>query len=301
MGPAWADGGKEISKRVSPARQVDAAIAARANPDASLIIQLFYPKDGIFMNLAGHAAIVTGAGSGLGAATAERLQKAGAKVAILDVNIAHAQEVAARLGGLAIHCDVSDAASAVAALAEARDMHGPARILVNCAGIGVAKRIVGKDGPMPLEDFNRVIQVNLIGTFNMLRLAAAAMAPLDPLEDGERGVIISTASIAAYEGQIGQAAYSASKGGIVALTMPAARELAQFGIRVLTIAPGVMLTPLLGSLPPEVQETLGAAVPFPKRLGRPTDFAELVLHCVQNGYLNGEVIRLDGALRMPPR
>ena len=253
------------------------------------------------MNLNGQAAIVTGGGSGLGAQTAERLAQAGLKVAILDVNLEGAQNVAARCGGHAIKCDVSDAASATAAIAEARQKHGAARILVNCAGIGLGKRIVGKEGPMPLEDFTRVIQVNLIGTFNMMRLAAVDMSTLEPLEDGERGVIVSTASIAAYEGQIGQAAYSSSKGGIVGLTMPAARELAQFGIRVLTIAPGIFLTPLLLKLPEEVQASLGASVPFPKRLGRPSEYAEMVLHCIQNGYLNGEVIRLDGALRMAPR
>jgi NAD(P)-dependent dehydrogenase (short-subunit alcohol dehydrogenase family) len=196
---------------------------------------------------------------------------------------------------------VADAESAKAALAVAQDKHGPARILVNCAGIASGKRIVGRDGPMPLEDFERVIHVNLIGTFNMMRLAAAAMTTLEPLEDGERGVIVSTASVAAFEGQVGQAAYSASKGGIVALTLPAARELAQFGIRVMTIAPGIMQTPLLGALPAETQASLAAAVPFPKRLGQPSDFAELVEHCIRNGYLNGEVIRLDGALRMQPR
>jgi NAD(P)-dependent dehydrogenase (short-subunit alcohol dehydrogenase family) len=253
------------------------------------------------MKLDGQAALITGGGSGLGAATAMRLTEAGAKVAVLDVNLEGAQAVAARCGGIAIRCDVADPVSATAAIAQAREEHGAARILVNCAGIGLAKRIVGKDGPMPLEDFTRVIQVNLIGTFNMMRLAAAAMSTLDPLEDGERGVIVSTASIAAYEGQIGQAAYSASKGGIVALTIPAARELAQFGIRVLTIAPGLFLTPLLQKLPVEVQTSLGASIPFPKRLGGPPEFAELVLHCVQNGYLNGEVIRLDGSLRMPPK
>jgi NAD(P)-dependent dehydrogenase (short-subunit alcohol dehydrogenase family) len=253
------------------------------------------------MNLDGQAAIITGGGSGLGAATAERLKQSGAKVAILDLNLKGAQEVAERIDGFAVKCDVADPESATAALAEAQRKHGPARILVNCAGIGVGKRIVGRDGPMPLEDFTRVIQVNLIGTFNMMRLAAAAMAPLDPLEDGERGVIVSTASIAAYEGQVGQAAYSASKGGIVALTLPAAREFAQFGIRVLTIAPGIMHTPLLGALPAETQASLSAAVPFPKRLGQPAEFAELVEHCIRNGYLNGEVIRLDGALRMQPR
>ncbi len=248
------------------------------------------------MNLNGQAAIVTGGGSGLGAATAKRLLDSGVKVAVLDIKID-----AAPAGTLAIKCDVSDSASATAAIAEARQKHGAARILVNCAGIGPSKRIVGRDGPMPLEDFTRVIQVNLIGTFNMMRLAAADMIALDPLEDGERGVIVSTASVAAYEGQVGQAAYSASKGGIAALTMPAAREFAQFGIRVLTIAPGVFHTPLLGSMSAEVQTSLAATIPFPKRLGRPDEYADLVLHCVQNGYLNGEVIRLDGALRMQPR
>jgi NAD(P)-dependent dehydrogenase (short-subunit alcohol dehydrogenase family) len=253
------------------------------------------------LNLSGIAAMVTGGGSGLGAATALRLAEAGAKVAVVDLNLEGAKEVAAKCGGIALRCDVSDAAGAAAVVAEAREKIGAARILVNCAGIGVAKRIVGKEGPMALEDFSRVIQVNLIGSFNMLRLAAAEMTKLDPMEDGERGVIISTASVAAYEGQIGQAAYAASKGGIVALTMPAARELAQFGVRVLAIAPGLFLTPLLMGLPPEVQTNLGTTIPFPKRLGQPKEFAELVLHCVQNVYLNGEVIRLDGSLRMQPK
>src|SRR6266404_9986074 len=253
------------------------------------------------MNPNGHAAIITGGGSGLGAATAVRLATAGVKVAIVDVNLDGASEVAARCGGIAVKCDVSDAASGTAAIAEARAKHGPARVLVNCAGIGLAKRIVGKEGPMPLEDYSRVIQVNLIGTFNMMRLAAADMSTLDPLEDGERGVIVSTASIAAYEGQIGQAAYASSKGGIVALTMPAARELAQFGIRVNAIAPGIFATPMLTGMPEEGQQSLGASVPFPKRLGRPEQYADLVLHIVENRYINGETIRLDGALRMAPR
>lgn len=252
------------------------------------------------MNIEGHAAIVTGGGSGLGAATAQRLAESGAKVAILDVNFEAAKEVAARIRGHAIQCDVSNEESAAAAIAEAREKNGSVRVLVNCAGIGGSKRIVGKDGPMPLADFTRIVNVNLIGTFNMLRLAAAQMAALDIL-DGERGVVISTASVAAYEGQIGQAAYSASKGGIVALTIPAARELAQFGIRVLAIAPGVFLTPLLMGLPAEAQASLSASVPFPKRLGDPREYANLVLHCIDNAYLNGEVIRLDGALRMQPR
>ena len=253
------------------------------------------------MDIKGQAAIVTGAGSGLGAATAVCLAQAGAKVALLDINLDGARAVAAECGGLAIACDVTDADGAAAALAQAREKHGPARVLVNCAGIGPAKRIIGRDGPMPLADFERVIRINLIGSFNLLRLAAADMQKLEPLADGERGVIVSTASVAAYEGQIGQAAYAASKGGVAALTMPAARELAQFGIRVLAIAPGIFATPMLRALPQEVQDSLGASVPFPKRLGEPREYAELVLTCLRNGYLNGEVIRLDGALRMAPR
>ncbi len=253
------------------------------------------------MDVRGQAAVVTGGGSGLGAATAIRLTEAGARVAVLDVNMGAAQAVAAETGGLAIACDVSDPDSAAAALAKASAAHGPARILVNCAGIGTAKRILGRDGPMPLGDFERVIRVNLIGSFNMMRLASADMAQFEPLGDGERGVIVSTASVAAFEGQVGQAAYSASKGGVAALTLPAARELAQFGIRVLAIAPGLFLTPMLKSLPEEVQVSLGQSIPFPKRLGKPEEFAALVLHCVENLSLNGEVIRLDGALRLPPR
>jgi NAD(P)-dependent dehydrogenase (short-subunit alcohol dehydrogenase family) len=251
------------------------------------------------MDAKGQAAIVTGAASGLGAATAQLLAQQGAKVALLDVN--DAGPVAAEIGGLALTCDVTDEGSASAAIDQARTQHGTARILVNCAGVGPAKRIVGRDGPMPLADFKRVIDINLIGTFNMMRLAAAEMSMLPPLADGERGVIVSTASVAAFEGQIGQAAYAASKGGVAALTIPAARELSQFGIRVLAIAPGIFATPMLKELPQETQDSLGASVPFPKRLGEPREFAELVLHCLRNGYLNGEVIRLDGALRMAPR
>jgi NAD(P)-dependent dehydrogenase (short-subunit alcohol dehydrogenase family) len=249
----------------------------------------------------GHVAVVTGAASGLGAATAAQLAKAGAKVALLDISIDAAQKMATQVGGVAVRCDVADADSASAALAEAREKLGRPRILINCAGVGPAKRIVGRDGPMPLPDFQRVIAINLVGTFNMMRLAAADMATLDPLADGERGVIVSTASVAAFEGQIGQAAYSASKGGVAALTVPAARELAQFGVRVLAIAPGIFATPMLQALPGEVQQSLAASVPFPKLLGRPEQFADLVLHCIRNVYLNGEVIRLDGALRMAPR
>ena len=253
------------------------------------------------MNPKGHAALVTGGGSGLGAATAAALAKAGAKVALLDVNENAMHEVAAQTGALAVKCDVAEADSAARAIAEARAKHGAARILVNCAGIGPAKRMVGRDGPMPLADFERVIKINLVGTFNMLRLMAADAAQLPPLEDGERGVIVSTASVAAYEGQIGQAAYSASKGGVVSLTLPAARELAQSGIRVNAIAPGIFLTPMLMGLPEEVRQSLAASVPFPKVLGDPAQYAALVLHIVENRYLNGEVIRLDGALRMAPK
>src|SRR5438270_13908784 len=253
------------------------------------------------MEIEGQAAIVSGGGSGLGRATAEALNAAGVKVGILDLNEAAAAAAARETGGFAVGCDVTDSAAVEAAAAAAGQRHGPARIAVNCAGVGTAGRIVGRDGPLPLDAFRRVIEVNLIGSFNLLRVAAAEMTSLDPLPDGERGVIVSTASAAAYEGQIGQAAYSASKGGIVALTMPAARELAQIGVRVLAIAPGIFSTPMLRALPQEVQASLGASVPFPKRLGTPEEFAALVLHMVRNSYLNGEVIRLDGALRMAPR
>jgi NAD(P)-dependent dehydrogenase (short-subunit alcohol dehydrogenase family) len=253
------------------------------------------------MDIKNQPAIVTGGASGLGAATARALAAAGARVAVADINEKAAADMAREIGGVAIACDVSDSASAEAAIKKASDAHGPARVLVNCAGIGPAKRIVGRDGPMPLADYERVIRVNLIGTFNMMRLAAAAMQAAAPLADGERGVIVSTASVAAFEGQIGQAAYSSSKGGVAALTLPAAREFAQFGIRVLAIAPGIFGTPMLKALPQESQDSLGASVPFPKRLGDPAEFAALVMHIVSNGYLNGEVIRLDGALRMAPR
>ena len=253
------------------------------------------------MQLKDQAAIVTGGASGLGAATARRLAAQGAKVAVCDLNAKLAETVAAEIGGVAVICDVSDAASAEAAVAAAAKAHGPARVLVNCAGIGVAKRVIGRDGPMPLAEFDKVIRVNLIGSFNMLRLATAAMSTLEPLSGGERGVVVSTASIAAYDGQIGQAAYSASKGGIVAMTLPIARELAQFGIRVLAIAPGLFLTPLLAGLPQEAQDSLAAAIPFPRRLGDPSEFASLVMQMIDNAYLNGEVVRLDASLRMAPK
>jgi NAD(P)-dependent dehydrogenase (short-subunit alcohol dehydrogenase family) len=253
------------------------------------------------MLLKDQAAIVTGGASGLGAATARKLAAQGAKVAVCDLNAKLAETVAAEIKGVAVTCDVSDAASAEAAVAQATKAHGPARVLVNCAGIGVAKRVVGRDGPMALADFDKVIKVNLIGTFNMLRLAATEMSKLEPQTTGERGVIINTASVAAYDGQIGQSAYSASKGGIVGMTLPIARELAQFGVRVLTIAPGLFLTPLLANLPQEAQDSLAAAIPFPRRLGQADEFAALALHMVENAYLNGEVVRLDGSLRMAPK
>jgi len=253
------------------------------------------------MEIRGHAALVTGGSSGLGAATARMLAEAGAKVAILDVNAKAAAEVAIDIKGIAIQCDVADAASTEAAIAKAAADHGPARIIVNCAGIGGAKRIVGRDGPMPLEFYERIIRVNLIGTFNTMRLAATAMQGLAPLADGERGVIICTASVAAFEGQIGQAAYASSKGGVVALVMPAAREFAQFGVRVNAIAPGIFLTPMLLGLSQEAQDSLASSLPFPKKLGDPSQYAALVRHMIENSYLNGEVVRLDAALRMAPR
>jgi NAD(P)-dependent dehydrogenase (short-subunit alcohol dehydrogenase family) len=253
------------------------------------------------MDIAGHAAIVTGGASGLGAATARMLATAGAKVAIFDVNRKAAAEVAIDINGIAIACDVTEAAATEAAFAKAAADHGVARILINCAGVGPAKRIVGRDGPMPLDDFARVVSINLVGTFNAMRLAAAAMQSLSPLQEGERGIILCTASVAAYEGQIGQAAYAASKGGVVGLVLPAAREFAQFGIRVNAIAPGIFSTPMLHALPEAAQQSLAAAVPFPKLLGQPPQFAALVRHIIENRYLNGETIRLDGALRMGPR
>ncbi len=253
------------------------------------------------MDITGKAALITGGASGLGAASARLLAERGARVAVLDRNRDAGERVAAEIGGVFADCDVADPASAERAIAAAADVHGPARILVNCAGIGTAGRIVGRDGPMPLDAFERVIRVNLIGTFNMMRLAASAMSGLAPTASGERGVIVSTASVAAYEGQIGQAAYAASKGGIVALTLPAAREFARFGIRVLAIAPGLFETPLLEQLPDETKAALGAAIPYPSRLGNPGEFAELVVAMIRNTYLNGEVVRLDGALRMQPK
>jgi NAD(P)-dependent dehydrogenase (short-subunit alcohol dehydrogenase family) len=255
------------------------------------------------MQIQGHVAIVTGGGSGLGEAVARELAAQGAKVAVLDVNAAGAERVAADIGGLACRCDIADTASVTAALDAVEAQFGSAaRIIMNIAGIGTAKRIIQRDGsPASLEDFERVVKINLIGTYNLTRLAVARTAKLEPLADGERGVVVNTASVAAFDGQVGQEAYSASKGGVVGMTLPLARDLAQFGIRVCTIAPGLFATPLMNELPQEVQQSLAAAIPFPKRLGQPAEFAALAAHIVGNTHLNGEVIRLDGALRLAPR
>jgi len=221
---------------------------------------------------------------------------------VLDINAALAEKVAAEIGGIACPCDITQSDSLQAAIDKAAAAHGPARILMSIAGIGSAKRVVAKDGgPAPLEDFARIINVNLIGTYNASRLFAAACAKLEPMEDGERGAMVFTASVAAFDGQVGQQAYSASKAGVAGMTLPMARDLAQHGIRVCTIAPGLFATPLLRQLPEPIQQSLAASIPFPARLGKPSEFAELACHIVTNGHLNGEVIRLDGALRMAPR
>jgi len=261
------------------------------------------------MNIQEKSAIVTGGGSGLGEATARELARLGAKVAVLDVNLENAQRVAADINAqhgdgcaVAIPCDVTSPDSMQAAIEQAAAAQGTARILMHIAGIGSAKRVVGKDGnAAPLEDFAKVINVNLIGTYNAARLFAAACAKADPMEDGERGAMVFTASVAAFDGQVGQQAYSASKAGVAGMTLPMARDLAQHGIRVCTIAPGLFATPLLRTLPEPIQASLAASIPFPARLGKPSEFAELACHIVSNGHLNGEVIRLDGALRMAPR
>jgi NAD(P)-dependent dehydrogenase (short-subunit alcohol dehydrogenase family) len=254
------------------------------------------------MKIQGQAALVTGGASGLGEATARELARLGAQVAVLDVNLAQAEQVAKEIDGIAIQCDITNAESVANAIAKAAEKHGPARILMNIAGIGTAKRVVQKDGSAaPLEDFARVVNINLVGTYNVSRLFAAACAKLPPLEDGARGVMLFTASVAAFDGQVGQQAYSASKGGLVGMTLPMARDLAQHGIRVCTIAPGLFATPLMKQLPEPVQESLAKSIPFPQRLGKPEEFAELACHIVTNDHLNGEVIRLDGALRMAPR
>ena len=254
------------------------------------------------MNIQGQSALVTGGGSGLGEAVARELSRLGAKVALIDVNAAHAERVAREIGGLGLVADITDTASLTQALDTAQAQLGAARIVMNIAGIGTAKRVLAKDGsPAPLEDFERVIRVNLLGTYNVVRLTAARMAALEPLADDERGVMVMTASVAAYDGQVGQEAYAASKGGVVSMTLPLARDLAQYGIRVCTIAPGLFHTPLMQTLPEAVQQSLAAAIPFPRRLGKPEEFASMAAYIVGNVHLNGETIRLDGALRLAPR
>ena len=249
------------------------------------------------MQIASSIAIVTGGASGLGLAAVRMLQAAGGRPVIIDWNAEAGHAIAAELGIDFHQADVADAKAIEAIVAKV----GPVRILINAAGVGISQRVVSKEGPAPLDAFERVIRVNLVGTYNCLRLAAAAMAANALDAGGERGVIINTASIAAYDGQIGQSAYAASKGGIVGMTLPLARDLSKLCIRVMTIAPGIFDTPLLGTLPPEVRHVLGASVPHPARLGSPAEYAQLALHIIENAMLNGEVIRIDGALRMPPK
>jgi NAD(P)-dependent dehydrogenase (short-subunit alcohol dehydrogenase family) len=256
------------------------------------------------MHVDGIAALVTGGASGLGEATARTLARAGAQVTIVDLDQARGDALAGELGGRAqyVRTDVTDADQAGAAVDAAASTGTPLRLAVNCAGIAIATRTLARDGtPHDLAAFERVVRINLIGTFNVLRLAAAAMAKTEPLEDGERGLVVNTASVAAFEGQIGQVAYAASKGGVVGMMLPAARDLAAVGVRVCTIAPGTFETPMMGILPPEARDALAANIPFPHRLGRPEEYAALVRHLAENPMINGEVIRLDGALRMPPR
>jgi NAD(P)-dependent dehydrogenase (short-subunit alcohol dehydrogenase family) len=255
------------------------------------------------VRLQNQTVLVTGGASGLGGATAEMIVAAGGRAIIADVNEAAGRTAAARLGASArfIRTDVTVEADVQQAIAAAVKEFGAFTGLVNAAGIGPAARVVGRDGPMPLDQFARVIQINLIGTFNAIRLAAAAMQNNQAAPSGERGVIVNTASVAAFDGQIGQAAYSASKGGIVSMTLPIARELSRFGIRVMTIAPGIFDTPMLAAMPESIRESLGQQVPFPARLGRPAEYAALVCHIFENEMLNGEVIRLDGAIRMAPK
>jgi NAD(P)-dependent dehydrogenase (short-subunit alcohol dehydrogenase family) len=255
------------------------------------------------MKIDGKVAVITGGASGLGAATARMFVEAGGRATILDVNEALARAGASSLGASAqaAVADVADGEQVARVIEETRARWGRLDVAVSCAGIGGARRVIGREGPVELEWFERIVRVNLIGTFNVARLAAAAMALNEPGEGGERGVIVNTASIAAFDGQIGQTAYSASKGGIAGMTLPLARDLARHGIRVATIAPGIFDTPLLGQLPEDVRGSLAASVPFPQRLGRPADYAALARHIIENGYLNGEVIRLDAALRMAPK
>lgn len=255
------------------------------------------------MNIANHTFIVTGGGSGLGAATAKMLVDHGATVILADINEKAGQDTAAQLGENAyfVRTDVTDTDSVKAVVAFAAEQEGALRGAINCAGIGIARRTLGRKGAHDLESYARVIQVNLIGTFNVCRLAAEQMATTEPLEDGERGVLINTASVAAFDGQIGQVAYSSSKGGIVGLTLPLARDLARYGIRAATIAPGIFETPMLASLPEAARISLGQQVPFPSRLGKPAEFAATVKYIVETRMFNGEVIRLDGAIRMAPK
>lgn len=253
------------------------------------------------MKIDGVAAIVTGGASGLGGGTVERLARSGAKVTILDLNAELGTTLANAVGGHFIRVDVTDEQAVAGAIAEAEAVNGKARILVNCAGIGPPGKVIDRDGhPLPLAAFSKIVTINLIGTFNVLSQFAAALHTADPIGE-ERGVVINTASVAAYDGQIGQAAYAASKGGVVGMTLPIARELARYGIRLMTIAPGIFWTPLLAMLPQDAQDSLGAQVPFPSRLGQPDEYAQLVEAIVTNPMLNGETIRLDGAIRMAPR
>lgn len=253
------------------------------------------------MDLSGAAALVTGGASGLGLATARRLAEAGASVTIVDLPSSAGESVAAEFGGSFAPADVTDPEQVAAAVAQA-SAAGPLRVVVNCAGIAPPAKVLDREGnPSPLGDFERIVRINLIGTYNVIAQASAVMSKTEPTGDGDRGVIVNTASVAAFDGQIGQPAYSASKGGVHAMTLPIARELARYGIRVLTIAPGIMETPMLRGLPEAAQESLGQQVPYPQRLGRPDEYARLVLAIVDNGYLNGETIRLDGAIRMAPK
>ncbi|PKI91626.1 3-hydroxyacyl-CoA dehydrogenase [Actinomycetales bacterium SN12] len=253
------------------------------------------------MQITGQGALITGGASGLGLATARRLSAAGARVAIIDLPGSAGEEIAAELGGLFLPADVTSSEQVAAAVASAHAV-APLRVVVNCAGIAPPAKVLDRDGsPADLDAFERVIRINLVGTFNVISQAAAVMAQTEPADGGDRGVIVNTASVAAFDGQIGQPAYSASKGGVHAMTLPIARELARHGIRVCTIAPGIMETPMLAGLPQAAQDSLGQQVPYPSRLGRPDEYAALVEHIVANGYLNGETIRLDGAIRMAPK
>ncbi|OFX02516.1 MAG: 3-hydroxy-2-methylbutyryl-CoA dehydrogenase [Alphaproteobacteria bacterium RIFCSPHIGHO2_12_FULL_63_12] len=253
------------------------------------------------MKLSGQSAIVTGGASGLGAATAEALHAAGCKIAIFDMNAEKGEALAKKLGGVFCAVNVSDEASVKAGLDKAIAAIGAPRVLINCAGIAIGEKTVGKNGPHKLESFKRVIDINLVGTFNCIRLVAEAIEKLEPLEDGERGVIINTASVAAFDGQIGQAAYTASKAAVAGMTLPIARDLMNAGIRVNTIAPGIFWTPMMAGMDQKVQDALAAMVPFPKRLGKPEEYASLAVEICRNSYMNGETIRLDGAIRMQPK